>query len=354
MKTEKPMISIIMPVYKVEEYVSRAIESIQNQTFEAWELWTVDDGSPDKSGEICDEYAKRDSRIHVIHKENGGAPSARNAAMKLAEGKYFYFMDSDDWAESNMLEDMFNLAEKHQSQLVVAAFYIDTYYSDTEKYSEKKYNRSCVFMNQQEFRKNAYQLFDKNLLYTPWNKLYLAEYLKENKIEFPALHWDDFPFNLSVIKDIEKVCVTDEAYYHFLRKRQESESEKYNPKLYEKREEEHGWLKALYRYWDVDDRESREFVSRRYVERLIGCVENLTNPRCTLNETEKRAEIKKMIFAENCSEALRYAKPHTAMMWGMLLPFKLKSVWFTYSEGCVISRVKATNTKLFARLKAKR
>ncbi len=81
-------VSIIMPVYKVEDYVGKAIESIQAQTLKEFEFLIVDDGTPDRSGEICDAYAKKDSRIHVIHKENGGAPSARNMAIDIAKGKY--------------------------------------------------------------------------------------------------------------------------------------------------------------------------------------------------------------------------------------------------------------------------
>lgn len=95
-------------------------------------IFAVDDGTPDNSGKICDEYAAKDPRIKVIHKENGGAPSARNVAIDKAVGKYMYFMDSDDWAEKTMLQDMVDLAEKNDLQLVVSGYYIDTYYSDTE------------------------------------------------------------------------------------------------------------------------------------------------------------------------------------------------------------------------------
>ena len=135
-------ISVIMPVYRVEEYVGKAIESILGQTFMDFEFLIVDDGTPDRSGEICDEYAKRDSRIQVIHKENGGAPSARNTAINLAQGKYVYFLDSDDWAEKTMLQDMYDMAEKYQAQLVVCGFYIDTYYGNrhlSEKMSDEEY-----------------------------------------------------------------------------------------------------------------------------------------------------------------------------------------------------------------------
>ena len=108
-------VSVIMPVYGVEDYVGKAIESIQAQTLTDWEFFCVDDGTKDRSGEICDEYAAKDSRIKVIHKENGGAPSARNVAIDKAVGKYMYFMDSDDWAEPEMLEKMVADREKQFS-----------------------------------------------------------------------------------------------------------------------------------------------------------------------------------------------------------------------------------------------
>ena len=209
-------ISIIMPVYGVEDYVGRAIESMQAQTLTEWEFFCVDDGSPDRSGEICDSYAEKDSRITVIHKENGGAPSARNIAIDRAKGKYMYFLDSDDWAESDMLEDMYNIAERDGAQLTVAGYYIDTYYNDTEKYVQEQSCPEAVYKNSGEFRKNAHRLFDKNLLYTPWNKLYLSSYITENGLYFPETFWDDFPFNLSVVRDIERVTVTSEKYYHFI------------------------------------------------------------------------------------------------------------------------------------------
>lgn len=347
-------ISVIMPVYKVEEYVGKAIESIQAQTYDNWELFAVDDGSPDNSGAICDEYAAKDSRIKVIHKENGGAPSARNVAIDQATGDYFYFMDSDDWAEPDMLKDMLGLALEHKAQLVVAGYYIDTYYSETEKFTQEQVVPAAVYKDQRDFRENAYKLFDQNLLYTPWNKLYDAQYIKENKLYFPSTLWDDFPFNLSVVKDIEKVVVTDKKYYHFIRKRAESETAKYQKTMYEKREEEHGWMLDLYKYWQVDSEASMEFVARRYVERVIGCVENVTNKNCTLSGKEKRAEIKKMISKDTVRHALKIAKPRSTYMKIMLLPVKWNSATLAYLEGLVISRTKRGNTKMYAKLKAGR
>lgn len=351
---EEIKVSVIMPVYKVEEYVGQAIESIQKQTLQNWEFLIVDDGTPDNSGKICDDYSAKDSRIHVIHKENGGAPSARNVAIDLAKGKYMYFMDSDDWAEPAMLEDMVTLAENNNFQLVVAGYYIDTYYSENEKFVQEQFVEDRVFALQQDFRSNAWKLFDKNLLYTPWNKLFLSQYIFENKLYFPQTFWDDFPFNLSVVRDIERVGVTSKKYYHFIRKRVESETAKYRSDMYQKREEEHEWMLDLYKLWNINDEKSKEFLARRYIERLVGCIENVANPNCALSTKEKKDAIKKMITTETAVNAVKLARPNSKYMRLMLIPVMLKNSTLTYWEGKVISRVKRKNTKMFAKLKAQR
>lgn len=350
----KVKISVIMPVYKVEDYVGKSIESIQAQTLTEWELFAVDDGSPDNSGAICEEYAKKDPRIKVIHQENAGAPAARNVAIDKAVGEFMYFMDSDDWAEPTMLEDMYKIATENDRQLVVAGYYIDTYYNDEEKFTQEQFVPSAIYKTQQEFREAAYKLFDKNLLYTPWNKLFSSEYLRANKLYFPNTFWDDFPFNLSVVRDVERVAVTDKKYYHFIRKRAESETARYRSDMYDKREEENGWMEEIYAHWNIDTPEVREFLARRYIERIIGCIENVTNKNCTLSAKEKKAQIKKMICSDTAQKAVHTAVPNSSYMKILLMPIKWKCVGLMYMMSCVISKVKSTNTKLFAKLKAGR
>lgn len=346
-------ISVIMPVYKVEKFVGKAIESIQAQTLREFEFLIVDDGTPDGSGKICDEYAEKDSRIRVFHRENGGAPSARNLAMDEARGTYYYFMDSDDWAEPDMLADMYALAEAHRAQLVVTGYFIDTYYSDTEYLTLSVTQPDAVY-DQEAFRRAAYRLFDVNMLYTPWNKLYSRDYIESRGLRFPQTFWDDFPFNLSVVRDVERVAVSSKQYYHFMRARADSETAKYVAAMFEKREEEHRWMQELYGYWGIQDEASMEMLARRYVERLIGCVENVTNPQCQLSRKEKRREIARMIRGENARSSLKLARPRSGMMRLMLLPIRWKNVTLTMMESRVISCVKSRNTKMFATLKAKR
>lgn len=356
-----PMVTVVMPVYRVEKYVAKAIESIQAQRnsdgtlFSDWELIAVDDGSPDQSGRICDAYAEKDSRIRVIHQENAGAPKARNRAIDLAGGKYLFFLDSDDWCEPTMLADLSELAEKTDAELVVSGFYIDTYYNDNEYITSNFIPKAGIYSTQQTFREQAYALFDKNMFYPPWNKLYRREYICSNGLYFPETFWDDFPFVLSVIRDISRVTVTERQYYHFLRARAESETARFVPRMYEKREEENQWMIELYQYWGLWERtENREMVNRRYLDRLIGCFENLTNPQCTLPMTEKRKQVREMLVKPTVTEALSCVQPRSLYAKLMYLPLRLKSTNLMLLEASVITYVKRHHGRLFAKLKAGR
>ena len=120
------------------------------------------------------------------------------------------------------------------------------------------------------------------------------------------------------------------------------------------REEEHGWMLELYRYWKVADHASTEMVARRYVERFIGCVENVTNPKSGMSEKEKRQEIRKMLENPRLDKSLKVARPRSGYMKIMLLPIKWKSTLLTYLEAKVITFVKTKNTKLFTKLKVGR
>ena len=116
-----PLVSVIIPVYKVEKYIRQALNSIIYQTYRNIQIILVDDGSPDQCGQICDEYAHRDSRITVIHKENGGVSSARNAGIDIAEGEWLYFMDPDDWIETDAFEKIMKNALETGTDMVFFA-----------------------------------------------------------------------------------------------------------------------------------------------------------------------------------------------------------------------------------------
>ena len=351
-----PKVSVIIPAYNVDRFIGRAIESIQNQTLRDFELLVVDDGSTDRTGQVADRMAERDIRIDVIHTPNQGAPAARNTALDRARGEYVHFVDGDDWVEPTMLADLVAMADEGSLDLVIAGFYIETYFGDDGQHtSELKNQPTQRFATRDEFRASAWRLFDQNLLYTPWNKLIRRSYIEERNIRFKPTFWDDFPFVLDVIRDIERVAVTERAYYHFIRFRAESETSRWRPNMYEKREEEHGWMLDLYEHWGLaGDPVSVEMIQRRYIERLVGCIENLCEPSCTLPESEKLREVERMISSERARFAVSVARPRSKMMHVMLMPIRRRDARLALAEGRIISFVKRYNTRLFATLKANR
>lgn len=127
-----PEISVIVPVYKAEQYLERCVKSILEQTYQNFELILVDDGSPDGSPILCDKWAEKDSRVHVIHKKNGGASSARNAGLKIAKGNWIAFADSDDWLNETALKTLYDLAKKYNVPMAIGGMRVDQKYTDTQ------------------------------------------------------------------------------------------------------------------------------------------------------------------------------------------------------------------------------
>ena len=138
------LISVIIPVYNVENYLRECIESVLNQTFRDFEVILVDDGSTDSSGDICDEYVEKDERVTVIHQKNGGLSVARNTGLSEANGKYVYFLDSDDYISENALATLLNIAENDSSDIV---FFDAVSFTDTDDFT----------VHQNYIRKNKYQ-----------------------------------------------------------------------------------------------------------------------------------------------------------------------------------------------------
>ena len=120
-----PLFSIIIPVYNVEKYLNKCVDSVLNQTFTDFEVILVDDGSTDNCPAICDSYAEKDKRVKVIHKPNGGLINARKSGLEIADGNYIGFVDSDDWIEPEMYELFANMIKKYSPDMVLSDFYFD-------------------------------------------------------------------------------------------------------------------------------------------------------------------------------------------------------------------------------------
>lgn len=203
-----PEVSIIVPVYKAEKYLNRCVDSILAQTFTDWELLLIDDGSPDRSGEICDEYAKKDFRIRVIHKENGGVSSARQRGLDEAVGEYTIHVDSDDWVEPNMLEELYKKGKQDDADIVICDYFNNIGTKQT-------ICRQCP--SSLEPKQVLIELFQQ-LHGSCWNKLARRVCYKQYGIEFPRginycedlFTWVQFLSHKEV-----KVAYLNKAFYHY-------------------------------------------------------------------------------------------------------------------------------------------
>lgn len=205
---KEPAISVIVPVYKAEKYLHRCIDSLLAQTFQDFEVLLVDDGSPDKSGEICDEYAKKDSRVRVFHKANGGVSSARQCGMDNARGEYTIHADPDDWVEPEMLEALYKKAKEEDADMVVCDYYIN--YRRKQIYKQQKPNS----LNHDAVMR---QLLLQQLHGACWNKLVRRKLIIEFAISFPLdmTIWEDLYVNCCILMHDVKVCYLERAFYHY-------------------------------------------------------------------------------------------------------------------------------------------
>ncbi|MGI6238477.1 MAG: glycosyltransferase family 2 protein [Christensenellales bacterium] len=350
-----PTISIIIPAYNVADCLPKALDSALAQTHADFELIVVNDGSTDATGAVCDAYANADARVSVIHQQNAGAPAARNAAIERATGKYLYFMDGDDWAEPEMLGDMYARIEETGADLLITGYYIDTHHGKSGCAREVKSHPDALYTDAQAFRHAATALFDENLLYTPWNKLYRASRVHALGIRFRPTKWDDFPFNIDYIRDVSRVAVDARAYYHFTRGLRDTETSTYFAGMFEKREEEHRALIDLYAHWGLaGDAEAEEFLARRYIERVLGVLENVVCRDSPLSGREKRAEMARILCSEHVGWSLARAKPrglHTGVLMRVLRAGRILPI---YAMSGAISAVKSHCPRAFTAFKAGR
>jgi glycosyltransferase involved in cell wall biosynthesis len=207
-----PLISVIVPVYKVEEYLEKCIESIISQTYSNLEIILVDDGSPDNSGEICDNYALKDERIRVIHKSNGGLSSARNAGIDIATGEYLGFVDSDDTIEPFMYEKLLTAVERDKTKLAVCS--VNYIFENGKKMTKSNLGEDTVFdFYDAMIEMNSHRIFDMGA----WSKLYHKELFSNLRFPVGKLS-EDYYIMYKIFDKAQKVSYVSTPCYNYLQR----------------------------------------------------------------------------------------------------------------------------------------
>lgn len=207
------LISVIVPIYNTEKYLCKCVDSIINQTYTNLEIILVNDGSSDNCGKICDEYAKKDNRIKVIHKLNGGLSDARNVGIKKAKGKYISFVDSDDYINKNMIDVLFNLQLSNKSDISIISYKV-VYDNNIVDENFKKISEPIILNKYQAL---LYLFYDNKIGNYAWNKLYKKELF--NNMEFPkGKKMEDLGTTYKLFELCEKIVYSDTELYYYLQR----------------------------------------------------------------------------------------------------------------------------------------
>lgn len=207
--TEK--ISIIVPVYNVQKYIERCLNSILAQTYSEFEVLCIDDGSTDESGKLCEVYRKRDDRVRVYHIENHGVSYARNYGLSLMEGKWFCFVDSDDWIEPNYLEKMYRLAIERQCHVVACG--ID---ETSEFITGIKEGNEQIFIFDSSMMCIQNFICNKNSMHgLVWNKLYNRQRFGDVRFDEQLKVNEDCMYSYEIMSECDRACLTTMELYHW-------------------------------------------------------------------------------------------------------------------------------------------
>lgn len=295
-----PSVSVIMPVYNSEKYLKKAVQSVLGQSYEDFELLLIDDGSSDKSGDICDGFAAADARVKVIHKENGGICSARNAGLDLASGRYISFIDNDDAYEKDMLKDSVGAMERNAVDWVRFSRLRRTIYDDGTVKTDSNGVCAIVRMGAEAVIKNN-ELLEKycvikraGALYGIWNALFRRDLIEKSHIRFDTgvkFGGEDWLFNIEYFKSVKSIAFLGENLYIYNRRVTHSTSAKYD----------FNRIEAVLKVAESENKMSRELELSKYFEPVnlflltINCSECgkiMAHPGCGLTSAEKKGILK--------------------------------------------------------------
>ena len=295
-----PQISIIVPIYNGAKYINKCIEMIINQTYKDFELIIVDDGSTDNSLAMCNEYAKKDSRIKLISKKNGGTWAARNSGIDESIGKYIIFFDCDDWYQDNLLQEMYTDIEINNVDLVISGqtnVIVDKNGKTIRKNTvlPNKY----FFKSKDEILSNYILLRKEEIGDTLWNKIYKSEIIKKYNLKFENYkRGEDTIFNASYYEHIDKCIVISKAFYSY-------RIENANPV----------WLKYCENYlhivslenetiinklkeWGKYDKKAIEYQATHFTYRIIEYFYRLVYPKNGLDFKNKQKKVLNLLTNE--------------------------------------------------------
>lgn len=336
----KPLVTVILPIYNVEKYLEQCIETVINQTYKNLEIILVDDGSTDASSDICDKWAFADSRIKVIHKKNAGLGMARNTGLDNATGEYVLFVDSDDFICTNAIEILLEWIK--DADIIYCGHAV--YYDEVSIVKKPIRYGGLTFSGDDVVDKILPEMMgslpeDPNDIYLPvsvWHGMYSMKSIKENKVKFPSERdfiSEDMVFHVDLIQNVKKITFIENCLYYYRKNNEDSLTTVYNPNRFEK---------EIVLYNELSRRLSLVLSKEQYLLRLQRTFLGRTRScivRAIKQSSNPSIEIKKICTNSTVQQVLRqypYSKNgFTLALFNLCIKYKLTillriSVWLRY------------------------
>ena len=280
--------SVIIPVYNVENYLTRCLDSLLAQNYADLEILLIDNGSKDQSGQICKDYATQFSNITAYHIPNKGVGSARNFGLSKAEGEFICFVDADDYLVGNLFSDM---ESQLDSQLDLLVF---SYYNSIEQNLSEIIRSAKILPTEGKKDKSDFialfqELCLSDMMYTVWNKIYRREFLEEHRIMFEQYELgEDVRFNLNVFECVHTISFSKTCYYVYVSGRTDSAMGQYNPYRMSYQLEELEKVDQLMTGWDIHD---DQFIDQIKARILMSNIQNISNQKMSLSKKRHYVEV---------------------------------------------------------------
>lgn len=327
---KNPFFSVIMPVYNVEAYIAKAIQSVLNQTTENFELLVINDGSPDGSLAIAEKYAVSDSRIRIFNKQNGGLSDARNFGIERAKGSYLYFMDSDDWITEDLLETLYKKIQLNPSDIYVFGYHLDvedthgrTTQTQSVKYKDSQFLRSIT----KPPKLNTELL---NLLGYAWNKVYSKNFIDNYELRFDKgiSLVEDMLFNSRAFQKVNSLIIVDQCFYHYINREISTLIKSYHKDSFKLILKKHQATKEFLKDWEYSKNKINKVLARSLVLGIQYCINNLLYYKSDLSSTEKKKQINEILQHKETKKYIDYYQPTTKsdQLYKKLIKYRLTSV----------------------------
>lgn len=300
MNGERPFFTVIMPAYGVEKYLEKAVESIKKQTFGDWELIIVEDGSPDKTGEIAERLQKTDARIRAVHHEkNKGLSEARNTGIDAGSGKYIWFMDPDDMVDNDLLQNVYDSLSKNPAKLVVFG-HLEEYYNEDGSfaYAHEIKPEKKQFANPKAIHNYMIRLEQETIYGYAWNKMYDLAYIREKNLRYETVRLiEDIVFNIQYCNDIDSMNLLDITPYHYAKRMSGSLTTKFVPDYYPVHRRRIEMLLEQQRYWGTDNKPNCAILGGLYGRYILSALERNCDKQSGMNGKDRR-EFCKSVFQD--------------------------------------------------------